>query len=178
MHVGAKRMAISGMLLAFTVICMFLGGVIETNTLFLLAAAAYFVGIIQREFGLKFGWAFWIAAAALGFILVPNKFYVLSYSGMALYILVIEGAWNLLGKYSEIGKKKSIFWMIKYIVFNLMYIPIVIIFQEVLFARTLPGVILAGVLAAGQIGLFIFDQAYEYVQANTWKKLRRRLLGD
>lgn len=178
MHVGAKRMAISGMLLAFTVVCMFLGGVIETNTLFLLAAASYFVGIIQREFGMKFGWAFGIAAAALGFILVPNKFYVLSYSGMALYILVVENAWNLLGRHPEIGKRKYVFWMIKYVVFNAMYIPIIIVFQELLFAKTVSGVMLAVVLAAGQIGLFIFDQAYEYVQANIWIKMRRRLLGD
>lgn len=178
MHVGAKRMAISGMLLAFTIICMYLGGVIETNTLFLLAAAAYFVGIIQREFGLKYGWAFWIAAVCLGFILVPNKFYVLSYCAMALYILVIESAWKVLGKHMELRKKRYIFWLIKYVVFNVMYIPLVLGFQELLFSKALSGVMLVGILAAGQIGLFIFDQAYEYVQANTWKKLRRRLLGN
>ncbi|WP_330581904.1 hypothetical protein [Enterocloster asparagiformis] len=39
MHVTARRVALCGLLLAFSVICMVLGGVIETNTLFLLAAA-------------------------------------------------------------------------------------------------------------------------------------------
>lgn len=178
MHVGAKRMAISGILLAFTVICMFLGGVIETNTLFLLAAASYFVGIIQKEFGLKFGWAFWIAAIALGFILVPNKFYVLSYGGMGLYILLIETTWKMLGNHPEIGKREKLFWLIKYIIFNLMYIPAVLVFQKLLFAKSLSGILIASVLAAGQIGLFIYDRAYEYVQANIWRKMRGRLLGN
>ena len=178
MHVGAKKMAISGILLAFTIICMFLGGVIETNTLFLLAAASYFVGIIQREFGLKFGWAFWIAVIALGFILVPNKFYVLSYSGMGLYILLIEAAWKLLGNHPEIGKREKLFWLIKYIIFNLMYIPAVLGFQQILFGKTLTGMVLVGVLAAGQFGLFFYDRAYEYVQANVWRKMRGRLLGN
>ena len=51
MHVKAKTMAFSGLLLALTVIFMVLGSVIETSTLFLLAAASFFVGIIIREFG-------------------------------------------------------------------------------------------------------------------------------
>ena len=55
MHVKAKQMAFGGLLLAVTVVCMALGSVIETNTLFLLAAAAFFVGIVIREFGLLSG---------------------------------------------------------------------------------------------------------------------------
>ena len=53
--------AFSGLLLALSVVCMALGSVIETNTLFLLAAASYFVGIIIREFGMKAGVAFYLA---------------------------------------------------------------------------------------------------------------------
>ena len=59
MHVKAKTMAFSGLLLALTVIFMVLGSVIETSTLFLLAAASFFVGIIIREFGLRIGAAFY-----------------------------------------------------------------------------------------------------------------------
>ena len=61
MHVKAKTMAFSGLLLALTVIFMVLGSVIETSTLFLLAAASFFVGIIIREFGLRIGAAFYAA---------------------------------------------------------------------------------------------------------------------
>ena len=55
MHVKAKKMAFGGLLLALTVICMILGSVIETGTLFLLGAASFFVGIIFREFGRRTG---------------------------------------------------------------------------------------------------------------------------
>ena len=48
MHLKAKRAAFCGLLLAMTVIFMFLGSVIETNTLFLLAAASFFVGVVFR----------------------------------------------------------------------------------------------------------------------------------
>ena len=53
MHVKAKTMAFGGLLLALTVVFMALGSIIETSTLFLLAAASFFVGIVVREFGLR-----------------------------------------------------------------------------------------------------------------------------
>lgn len=92
MHVTARRVALCGLLLAFSVICMVLGGVIETNTLFLLAAASYFVGIVIREFGPRTGAAFYLASVLLGFLTAPNKFYVISFSAMGLYILGTEAS--------------------------------------------------------------------------------------
>ena len=63
MHVKAKKIAFGGMLLALTIIFMMLGSIIETGTLFLLAAASFFVGIIWREFGAGSGVAFWDTSA-------------------------------------------------------------------------------------------------------------------
>ena len=51
MHLNAKKMAVSGLMLALTEACILAGSVLETNTLFLLAAASYFVGIVKRECG-------------------------------------------------------------------------------------------------------------------------------
>ena len=43
MHVKAKAIAFGGLALALSIVFMALGSVIESNTLFLLAAASYFV---------------------------------------------------------------------------------------------------------------------------------------
>ena len=96
MHVKAKKTAIAGLLLAFTIVCIAMGSVIETNTLFLLAAASYFVGIIIREFGMRTGAAFYLADVLLGFLVTPNKFYVISFAAMGFYILAVEAVWRLL----------------------------------------------------------------------------------
>lgn len=174
MHVKAKKMAFGGMLLALTIVCMLLGSIIETNTLFLLAAASFFVGIVLREFGEKTGIAFYIAGVLLGLIVAPNKFYVLSYAAMGLYILVIELAWPCLGKLAEIKNRKRLFWIIKYIVFDIIYIPAVCFFQELLFAHRLSSGVLIAVLLTGQAGLFIYDRAYEFFQRDVWSKFRGR----
>lgn len=174
MHVKAKKMAFGGMLLALTIVCMLLGSVIETSTLFLLAAASFFVGIILREFGEKTGVAFYLAGVLLGLMVAPNKFYVLSYAAMGLYILAIELAWPRLGKMSETANCKRWFWIIKYAVFNVIFIPAVVFLQELLFAKQLSALVLLIVLLAGQLGLFIYDRAYEFFQREMWGKVRGR----
>ena len=175
MHIKAKTMAFGGLLLALTVVCMALGSVIETSTLFLLAAASFFVGIVIREFGLKAGAAFYIAAVLLGFITAPNKFYVLTFAAMGLYIVIIEAAWRFLGRSSR-TQRQTIFWAVKYMAFNVMYIPMLIFFEElILGGQKLSPIMTAGIWIAGQIALFIYDRAYEYVQAHVWTKIRGRM---
>ena len=120
MHIKAKTMAFGGLLLALTVVCMALGSVIETSTLFLLAAASFFVGIVIREFGLKAGAAFYIAAVLLGFITAPNKFYVLTFAAMGLYIWGIEAAFRYLEKHPAIRNRQAVFWISKYVIFNII----------------------------------------------------------
>ena len=113
MHVKAKQIAFGGLLLAVTVVCMALGSVIETNTLFLLAAAAFGVGIVIREFGLRTGVAFYLAAVLLGFLVTPNKFYVITFAAMGFYILGIEAVWMFLAKRPQMGHRMRYFLVCK-----------------------------------------------------------------
>lgn len=178
MHVKAKKMAFGGLLLALTVICMVLGSVIETGTLFLLAAASFFVGIILREFGKKTGAAFYLAGVLLGVIAAPNKFYVATYGAMGIYILGIEFAWELLGGWkADIRKKTAVMWVIRYTIFNAIYLPAVLFLQNLLFGRVLSAWAAAGILAAGQAVLWLYDGAYRYVQREIWGKMRGRFLN-
>ena len=52
MHVN-RETSFAGLMLAVTIVCLYLGNIIESNTLFLLAGASYFVGIVYREAGAK-----------------------------------------------------------------------------------------------------------------------------
>ena len=176
MHVKAKTVALGGLLLALTVVFMALGSIIETSTLFLLAAASFFVGIVVREFGLKTGGAFYLAAVLLGAVTAPNKFYVLTFAAMGVYIWGIEAVWRWLERHPEMTQRYKVFWIAKYVIFNIVYIPVVLIFRELLFGQAVSDGIMAAVIAGGQIGLFIYDRAYDYVQVYMWGKMRGRFL--
>lgn len=177
MHVKAKSMAFCGLMLALSVVFMVLGSVIETSTLFLLAASSYFIGIVIREYKTGMGAAFWLAAVLLGFMTAPNKFYVITFGAMGLYILVIESAYTKIGRLKGNINRRALFWIVKYVVFNILYIPSVLGFQELLFSRELSGTVLAVVIAAGQAGLWFYDRAYEYLQSHIWSRMRGRLMN-
>ena len=97
------------------------------------------------------------------------------YKRQGFYILAAEQAFVMLGRTEARVNRKALFWAIKYIIFNILYIPALIVFQQLLFGRNLSPAWMAGLIAAGQAGLWIYDRAYDYVQRHIWSKLRKRL---
>lgn len=178
MHVRAKRIAFGGLGIAASIVCMSLGSIIETNTLFFLAAASFLPGIMVREAGFKSGVAYYLAAVLLGFLLTPDKFYVGTYCAMSLYILIIEWIWVKMGSIPPRYQKRSVFWICKYLVFNIIYIPVLFGAQKILFGSSLQLPVLAGLLLAGQAGLLLYDTAYEYLQARIWPRFRNHIFTE
>ena len=172
MYVTAKRVALGGILLALTQVCMALGSMIAVNTLFFLAGASFFVGIMIRELGLRAGAVFWVAAVLLGWFLAPDKFDVLTYGAMGLYLLVIEWIYRKMAKIPDWARRRSFFTASKFIVFNLIYLPAIAFFWKMLFTAkpSLNSVIAA--LIGGQIALVLYDRAYEYVVSKVWGNIR------
>lgn len=175
MHVNAKKMAVTGLLLAFNVVLIVLSGVFEFNTLFLLAAASFLIGIVIREYNLITGLAFYVGAVLLGLIVAPNKLYCFTFAAMGVYILAIEGIHRLLGKSHSRLQQKSIFIIAKYVVFNLIFIPILFLFPQLLFAGKLSTKIIVIAIVGGQAALFLYDKGYEYFQYAVWSRFRKSL---
>lgn len=175
MHVKAKQVAFLGLLAAIVSLCLIFSSVFEANTLFLLAAAAYLVGIAIREFGLRIGFGFFVACIMLGFLVAPNKLYVLTYTGFSAYIIWNEAIYHFLSMKSSQKYKKIIFFFAKLIFFNLLFIPVLFLFTPILFTQIFSTPILFGIFLGGQIGWLVYDKAYEYFQIMVWGKLRRKI---
>ena len=171
MHVKAKQVAILGMLAAGVTIAIIMASVIRTNTLFLLAAASFAVGIAIREFGIRMGIGFWLACVLLGVILSPDKIYILTFGAMALYIIGDEVAYALLMK-PDIKKRRIIYVIIKNFCFNVIYLPAIIFFPKLIYAGEVNILFVFIAIILGQVAWFIFDKAYDYVQHKIWTKVR------
>lgn len=176
MHVGAKKVAMAGLLVAFAVVLMMLSSVIETNSLFLIAAASFCVGIAVREWGLLFGFAFLVAAVALNFLLAPNKFYCITFAGMGLYIWLSEMLWEKIAAKENLSYRTVWLWIGKYLMFNAMYIPVLFFMPKLIFTGKMNGLAAIAWLLLGQIVFFIYDVAYRYFQAQIWGRLRKRFI--
>lgn len=176
MHVRAKKIATAGLLVAFSVVMMFLSSAIETSSLFFIAAASFCVGIAVREWGLKMGGAFLVAGSGLNILVTPNKLYCFTLMGMSVYIWMSEWLFKWLAESKKIKNRMFILWVGKYVVFNVLYVPILFFAPQLLFAGKINGMSAIILLLLGQVVLYIYDMAYRSFQAQVWGRLRGKLL--
>lgn len=177
MHVKAKQVAIAGLLAAFSAVLMILSAVLESSSLFLIAAASFCVGITIREWGILFGAGYFAASLLVNLIVTPNKFYCATFAAMALYLLLSEGLWEKIAAKKELKNRNLTLWIGKYVIFNIIYIPILTGFSDLIFTKEVDGRLLLIGFLAGQAGIFIYDQAYRYFQGMIWSRLRGRLIN-
>jgi hypothetical protein len=175
MLLNAKKMAFLGLLLAITVLLIILSGVFEFNTLFLLAASSFGVGIAIRETNIRFGAGFYIAALLLSAILAPNKLYCITFSAMGLYIVLREYIFDKLTYVKWKINRKTLYWVLKYCIFNLMFLPLFIFLPKLIYQGELTLAIYVLVMIAGQAAFLVYDMAYDYFQKNIWGKYRNKL---
>lgn len=178
MHVRVKRMATAGLLVAFTVVMIVLSSVIETNSLFFIAAASFCVGIAIREWGPRYGVAFLVASVVLGLLLAPNKLYCVTFAAMGTYLILSEWLWERVAEAEKMTHRMAKLWCGKYLIFNLIYIPVLIFIPSLIFTKEVSGGMAIILFLAGQVALFVYDFAYRYFQTHIWGKLRKRLLGE
>lgn len=170
MHVKAKKVATAGLLVAFTVVMIILSSLIETNTLFLIAAASFCVGIAIREWGVWFGFAFLIASTLVNFLIAPNKMYCITFALMGLYLCLYEGLWKWIAEREKLSCRMLILWIGKFVLFNLLYVPVLFAAPQLLFTGKINGLAAIILLLVGQVVFLVYDFAYRYFQSHIWGK--------
>jgi hypothetical protein len=177
MHLKIRQISFMGILAAFSVVLVVLGGVIESSTLFFLAAASFCVGIVIREYKMASGVIFLLVCIFLDFLIAPNKFYINTYTGLSVYILGSEILFDSMLRIKKPALRKPIYWIGKYLLFNLMYIPGIIFFPKLIYSGEINTFFLALLIVGGQAVLFVYDRAYNYFQKYVWGKFRKNLKG-
>jgi hypothetical protein len=175
MLLGTRKLAFLSLLMALGVVLIIISGVLEFNTLFLLALASFGVGIAYREGGFAIGFGFFAGSILLSVLLAPNKLYCITYGAMASYLLVSEYLYDKLLKVKNMAVKVKLLWLFKYITFNLLYIPVLFLAPKLIYAGTLDSKLFLLLFAGGQVLLFLYDKGYRYFQGNIWEKVRKKL---
>lgn len=166
MHVKPKEIAFLGILLALTCILVYLGNVIEPNTLFFLCAASFCLGIAFSECGKRLGIGFFVACTLLTFILIPNKIYCITLAAINLYIV---GAECLKERFPKA------FLLIKFSLFNILYVPALLFMPQLIYKGKAEGVIVLGIWVAGQVAFAIYDYAYRFIVYGFWPEFRKKV---
>lgn len=168
MHVNKTRaLAGASMMSALSVVFLLLGTYISVNTLFFTALAAFLIGVSINQYGFRYGGIQFVVCLLLDVILNPDKFHAILYLCLGAYIFLSEVIFQKFNKIEEPGKKMRVQWGIQWVLFNVIYIPLLLFWGQLLFAGNLPGGIalhsVKGKLilwAAGQFGWIVYDKAY------------------
>ena len=106
-----KSITLSGILLAFTVICVFLAANLPTSRLSLYAISSLFIVVIIIEFGTKAGWSFYLASSILSVVLIPRL--------EVIPFVVFFGLYGLIKLYIEKLHSRVFEYILKLIYFNM-----------------------------------------------------------
>lgn len=178
MHLKTKQLALSGILMALSVICIVLGGIIEINTLFFLLVAAFLGGIVIYEMGLRMGALFIAGTFFLGFFLGSQKMYAFTYLAFAVYILLAEAGYRQSRRIPNPKMAQTVLWVYKFFVFNLIFLPCLIVMPEVFVGPAVKSWVLFLLAVVGQGVFVLLDLAYNTFIIHLWKHYRRHFFKD
>lgn len=167
-NINAKRVALSGILGAFAVICLFLAAILPTGRLGFYTLSSFFIAVIIMEYGAKAGWLFYVATGILSFFIIPDKLGVLPY-------VFFFGIYGVVKYFIEKLDKFVPELLIKLVFFNLClgaaYLLLRQIFADAI-AIKLPWYAL---LAAAEAAFVFYDYLYSLFIAYYRDKLRKFL---
>ncbi|MDF2985825.1 MAG: hypothetical protein K0R50_1335 [Eubacterium sp.] len=147
-----KSITLSGILLAFTVICVFLAAVLPTSKLSLYAVSSLFMAVIVIEFGTRAGWAFYLASAILSALLVPRL--------EVIPFIVFFGVYGLIKLYIERIHSRVLEYVLKLGYFNICLVLGLVFLKEIILNGvnlTAPVYIVAGIL---EVVFIVYDYIY------------------
>lgn len=174
-YIKAKRIAVLGLFIAFNMLLLLLSTILEFNTLFLLALASFTVGIAVREYGFQMSFGFYLANTFLSFLLISNKFHCFTLAGMGIYLFLTEFIYFICIKIKSLSVSKILVTGSKVIIFNSVFIPVLVFAPQLLYhGRPNKGILLA-LLIGGQAVMIIYDMAYHYFMNTIWIKFSKYL---
>ncbi|MGI6169675.1 MAG: hypothetical protein ACOYI4_08260 [Christensenellales bacterium] len=166
---GSRRISLTAMMMALSVLALYLAAVLPTGrvTLYVLSSLFFAPLAYEREMGLAV--LGFVGASLLGLLIVPNKVQILPY-------VLFFGHYGL-GKYLlERIRSKPLSIFLKLVYFNVCMLLIYLLAREVLFAEiTLPlSPWLIVVLA--QPAFILLDFAYSLALDIYFKTIHKRLI--
>lgn len=180
MFLKSGRLAYGGMMTALITILLFLAGVFEHCSLFCLAAAAFVTGGVAERTKPADGFTVAVAAGLLGFFLLPNKWYLATYAGFAVYVLV----WECLTPLWHAERKKRL-WAVKGVLYHILLGLAVFLYSAIFGlqelvrgtliekAQSVPFLFVLAVFVLAEGVWLVFDRAYVVFRLQ-WQNIHKQ----
>lgn len=168
MKIKSSNLVFGGISVALIVIFLYIGSIIVTNKVSLMALSIIIGSISYIKGGIKSGITVYIASSILAFFLVPNKLYIGIYIIFGIYPFI-----KLIAeKYPTI-----IEYLIKYLAFNILAITTYFIYSSMIYLGPLfeKTYLVLGFVILLQVAFFIFDFAFTKFIMFTHDRILKRI---
>ena len=168
-----KRLALSSILMAISVVMLFIGSIWPVRiAMSVIASAITTVAVI--ECGHKYAWLTYIGTSIISFLLIPNKLIVYGY-------ILLLGFYPIIKLYIERINKLIPEWIIKLIVFNIVLVISYFALKYFLLPSLDVELVmfifknLALIVAALEVVFAVYDLALSYIIGFYHQRLRRNI---
>ncbi|MGI6778322.1 MAG: hypothetical protein ACOX7R_10015 [Acetivibrionales bacterium] len=163
-----KRVALSGILLALTVIMLFLASTLPTSRLSFYALSSFFVSFIIIEFGAKYGFFFYFAALILALAVIPDKIGLIPFA-------IFFGIYGLVKFYIEKLNRIIVEYILKVVFFNICLAIGIIFIKEFFLGSISIKVPLWAIIAALEIAFIVYDCVYSLIIQYYKSRIRKSI---
>lgn len=166
---NTKTTALGAMLVALSVVLLYIGSITEILDLSLCAVASLVAVFALIEFGRGYALTVYSAAALLSLLILPNKFSALAYVFMALYS-IIKSVIERLGRIAS--------WIVKLVYFNAGLIIAVLLAKYIFLLPDEGMIAMLSLFVLGNAAFILFDIALSRLVLLYFFRLRTRLRID
>ena len=163
-----KRIVVTGVLVALSVIILYLGCAIEVLDLTMSAIVSLLVVVIVIEMGYKYAWFAYVATAVLSLVLLPQKTPAIFYTCFMGFYPIIKSHVERLGS--------ALFrWIIKLVAGNAALVAMFWLISIFVPDEFEGGLLLVGTYALGLAAFIMYDVALTKLITFYFIKLRDRI---
>ncbi len=164
-----KRLTVSAMVSALSVVILYLGSFIEVLDLTMAVTASLFITVMVIEYGKGAPWSVFLVTSVLSLILLPQKLPALMY---ALFF----GYYPIIKEYVERIPSKLLSWAIKLVIFAFATALLLLLSKLFVPEVDMPmGALMTGAfIVLSALMLFLYDVALTRIITYYIVKLRHR----
>lgn len=168
-----NRIVVCGVLVALSVIFLYLGCVIEVLDLTMSAIVSLLVVVIVIEMGYKYAWLTYVATAILSMVLLPKK-------TPALFYACFMGFYPIIKSHVEKIKSSTLRWVVKLLIGNAALVAmflLILLFEKLGFIpkEFESSWLLVGTYALGIVAFVMYDIALTKLISLYFAKIRDRI---
>ena len=163
-----KRIGVTGVLVALSVIILYLGCAIEVLDLTMSAIVSLLVVVIVIEMGYKYAWFAYVATAVLSLVLLPQK-------TPAIFYTCFMGFYPIIKSHVERFGSALVRWTIKLIAGNAALIAMFVLISYFVPDEFDGGLLLVGTYILGLAAFVMYDVALTKLITFYFIKLRDRI---